>query len=192
MNVPFKMYLQNLFLDMKLGASLADSAPPCQPPTSPQSAPPGSSLTPPRYRRTGLRPHQASGVRDREYGMEPPASGSDQLVRRLGPRRGPQGQAQYRGGRVRAAGLVACRSGYHSVCPPHHFSSAGGKHASAFRVWWRRSQTCVAPLLLPAGSLTCVRALLFQLFPAGGELDPCRPGTGPRADRGPCAEAQPR
>ncbi|XP_068836235.1 break repair meiotic recombinase recruitment factor 1 [Capricornis sumatraensis] len=31
-----------------------------------------------------------------------------------------------------------------------------------------------------------------QLFPAGGELDPCRPGTGPRADRGPCAEAQPR
>ena len=76
MNVPFKMYLQNLFLDLKLGASLADSAPPCQPPTSPQSAPPGSSLTPPRCRRTGLRPHQASGVRDREYGMEPPASGS--------------------------------------------------------------------------------------------------------------------
>uniref|UniRef100_A0AC11ARM8 Uncharacterized protein n=1 Tax=Ovis aries TaxID=9940 RepID=A0AC11ARM8_SHEEP len=31
-----------------------------------------------------------------------------------------------------------------------------------------------------------------QLFPAGGELDPCRPGTGPRADRGSCAEAQPR
>ncbi|XP_027403766.1 uncharacterized protein C19orf57 homolog [Bos indicus x Bos taurus] len=31
-----------------------------------------------------------------------------------------------------------------------------------------------------------------QLFPAGGELDPCQPGTGPCADRGPRAEAQPR
>ncbi|KAB0363918.1 hypothetical protein FD754_008074 [Muntiacus muntjak] len=31
-----------------------------------------------------------------------------------------------------------------------------------------------------------------QLFPAGGELDPCWPGTDPCADRGPLAEAQPR
>ncbi|XP_055286815.1 break repair meiotic recombinase recruitment factor 1 isoform X2 [Moschus berezovskii] len=31
-----------------------------------------------------------------------------------------------------------------------------------------------------------------QLFPAGDELDPCWPGTVPRADRGPLAEAQPR
>uniref|UniRef100_A0A8B9YHJ1 Uncharacterized protein n=1 Tax=Bos mutus grunniens TaxID=30521 RepID=A0A8B9YHJ1_BOSMU len=31
-----------------------------------------------------------------------------------------------------------------------------------------------------------------SLFPAGGELDPCQPGTGPCADRGPRAEAQPR
>ncbi|XP_043322821.1 break repair meiotic recombinase recruitment factor 1 isoform X1 [Cervus elaphus] len=31
-----------------------------------------------------------------------------------------------------------------------------------------------------------------QLFPAGGELDPCWPGTDPRADRGSLAEAQPR
>uniref|UniRef100_A0A8C6MN15 Uncharacterized protein n=1 Tax=Moschus moschiferus TaxID=68415 RepID=A0A8C6MN15_MOSMO len=31
-----------------------------------------------------------------------------------------------------------------------------------------------------------------SLFPAGDELDPCWPGTVPRADRGPLAEAQPR
>ena len=48
-----------------------------------------------------------------------------------------------------AAGLVACRSGCYGVCPPHHFSYAGGKHASAFRAWRRRSQTCVAPLPSP-------------------------------------------
>lgn len=175
---------------MKLGAYLADLCPSMPAAYLTTVSTPGSSLTPPRYRRTGLRPHQGLSCQGQRIWDGTTRRWIRSSCPRLGPRRGPRVRPSIEGP-VRAAGLVACRSGCYGVCPPTTFPLQE-ESTPAFRAWQRRSQTCVAPLPSPNRVTHMCAHSPFQLFPAGGAAGPCRPGTGPGADRGSCAEAQAR
>lgn len=134
--------------------------------------------------------------------MKPPTS-TNQPVERRRSGTGPQGQAQYcpsaffpkREGESSPGwwpvGLAIVASVPHTTFPLQE-SSLGVPGVAEEKP----DLPCLTfPSLCrahPAGPFTRVHALSFQLSPAGSGLDPCWPGSSPRADGGSLAEAQPR